>query len=97
MQIDEKKYPSVLRFSINRGIPAENLIEAFEIEKEFHYKILNESDPGKRKELYKNLYQTVHKLYGKKSAELTDENNPKNRIVKLEGPVHISNRNLEPI
>ena len=42
-------YPYLEKFSNDIGIENENLVRAFEIEKEFHKNILNEKDKEKRK------------------------------------------------
>jgi 2-polyprenyl-3-methyl-5-hydroxy-6-metoxy-1,4-benzoquinol methylase len=58
-------YPYLDAYSQIKGCPAANLIEAYEIEKEFHEQILTEKSPVKRQALYAHVYNAVHLLYGK--------------------------------
>lgn len=51
------------------GIPEENLVKAYNIEKIFHEEILSETNFSRRKELYKAIYKDVHPLYKKASDE----------------------------
>ena len=77
------KYPYIKRFSSDIGIPEEILVKAFEVEKEFHNRILNEIDSKKRNELYRDVYNTVHTIYGR--AKLPAKQNPKINLVKKFG------------
>ena len=77
------KYPYIERFSSDIGIPENILVKALEVEKEFHFKILNEIDSEKRNELYRDVYKTVHSLYGR--AKLPAKQNPKINLVKKFG------------
>lgn len=58
-----ENYPSLKRFSKYISIPAEDLMEAFEVEKDFHQKILAANSKAERIKLYNNLYSTVHPIY----------------------------------
>ena len=69
-------------FSRDVGIPKENLVAAFEVEKEFHTKILSEPDPQARKALYEKVYNTVHRIYAK-DRPATGGLNSKEMIVRL--------------
>ena len=57
------KYPDLERFAQSMKMPPENLVKAFEIEKEFHTKILAEPDRRKRRDMYQEVYNVVHPLY----------------------------------
>lgn len=78
-------YPHLERFSRKIGIPKDNLIRAFRIEREFHSVILKETDREARKQMYNRVYNTVHPIYG--TSLVTDEVNKKShdkdKIVKL--------------
>ena len=58
-------YPYLDTYSQLKGCPTANLVKAYEIEKEFHEKILAENSSAKRQALYAHVYNTVHQLYGK--------------------------------
>lgn len=58
-----EKYPSLSRFSKYISIPAGDLMEAFEVERDFHQKILAEKSKAERINLYNKLYSTVHPIY----------------------------------
>ncbi len=77
------KYINVNRFSKSIKIPVDNLIKAFEIEKLFHEQILKEKSFEKRQKLYKNVYNTVHPLYGKEEIDIQKSKNPKDKVVRL--------------
>ena len=77
------KYPFIKRFSSDIGISDDILVKAFEVEKEFHFKILDETNSEKRKKLYTEVYNTVHSLYGK--AKLPSKRNPKINLVNKFG------------
>ena len=81
--MSHNEYKDIKKFSTDVGISPEKLIEAFEVEKEFHTKILSETSQEKRKELYADVYQKVHKIYGKKERNILTDPNPKNISVKL--------------
>ena len=77
-------YPSLERFSQSIGISSERLVRAFEIEKIFHEKILLETDEKKRRDLYRDVYSTVHKIYGKSEDNSRKINfESKRKIVSL--------------
>jgi len=59
------EFPDAKRFSKTIGIPEENLIQAFQIERDFHSAIMNEESFDKRLNLYSTVYKTVHPIYGK--------------------------------
>lgn len=80
---DLKKYPHANRFSRSIGIPEANLIQAFQIESEFHSAVLSEVSFEKRQELYRNVYKTVHPIYGKTADGLVGGRNPKDRQIRL--------------
>lgn len=79
MQVSQ--YKDISKFSKAIGIAPERLVQAFQIEKEFHYKILNENSPDIRKKLYAEVYETVHKIYGKSEHDINKTPNPKDGIV----------------
>ena len=56
-------FPCAEWFAQDIGIPAENLIRGYEIERRFHDAVLRETDPLRRKEMYKQVYEAVHPLY----------------------------------
>lgn len=77
-----REYPEVQRFAAKLGIPPEKLIRAFEIERDFHRAILREKDGIKRKEMYREVYESVHRIYGT-LPPAAGTVNPKDRIVRL--------------
>lgn len=79
----DNRYSDLDRFSKSIGIPAEKLVEAFEIEKVFHEQILDEESFEKRQEMYQNVYNTVHPIYGKDKTDIQQGKNPKDKIVRL--------------
>jgi len=56
-------YPHLERFSHKIGIPKENLMRAFRIEREFHSTILKETNQDVRKQMYNRVYNTVHPIW----------------------------------
>lgn len=74
-------YPSLYQFSKDIGITPEKLIKAFEYEKDFHEKILEESDFNKRQLLYEDVYSTVHEIY--ETTKHAPDPNKKHKTVKL--------------
>ena len=78
----DSEFPCLQRVSTRLGIPQDRLLRAFAIEREFHRKILDETDPGKRKEMYRAVYETVHPIYGN-GTSAAGSANPKDRIVRL--------------
>ncbi|HET6419884.1 MAG TPA: class I SAM-dependent methyltransferase [Geobacteraceae bacterium] len=79
---DNRQYPDVQRFAAKLGIPPEKLIRVFEIERDFHIRILREDDADKRKEMYREVYESVHRIYGTLPAA-AGTLNPKDRIVRI--------------
>lgn len=57
------EFKHIKYFSKELGINEERLIQAYEIEKEFHNKILQEQNKAERKLMYKTVYEKVHPLY----------------------------------
>jgi len=82
MTSSEEPFRDLARFASDIGIPQEKLVKAFNIEKEFHDRILHEADPEKRAMLYAKVYRTVHVLYGN-SSFVAGAQNPKERVVKM--------------
>jgi hypothetical protein len=80
---DTNRYPHLNEFSHSIGIPSENLIKAFEIEKLFHQKTLQEGSFEKRQKLYENVYNKVHPIYGKRRTDTLSGKNPRDEIVRL--------------
>lgn len=80
---NEINFACVKQFSKAIGISEASLIQAYHIEREFHYAVLREPDFQKRLKLYRNVYKTVHPIYGKTSKNATFVNNPKAKQVKL--------------
>jgi 2-polyprenyl-3-methyl-5-hydroxy-6-metoxy-1,4-benzoquinol methylase len=78
----DREFRDVHKVAANLGIPPDNLIRAFEIERDFHCGILREEDGDKRKEMYRAVYETVHPIYGTRPAT-PGTANPKDRIVRL--------------
>lgn len=79
----DDRYPHLDKFSRSVGIPSQNLIKAFEIEKKFHKQILEEKSFEKRKKMYEEVYDAVHPIYGKNKINILAEKNPKDKIVRL--------------
>ncbi|WP_056928673.1 class I SAM-dependent methyltransferase [Candidatus Symbiothrix dinenymphae] len=62
------KFPDLKKYSQSRGANCENLVKAYEIESVFHKKILAEESFDKRQQLYADVYNAVHPLYGKSNS-----------------------------
>lgn len=77
------RYKDVRKFSKFIGISEEDLIKAFEIEKDFHQRILRENDQKKRKRMYREVYNKVHSIYYAKVSENSEIKNPTDKIVRL--------------
>jgi 2-polyprenyl-3-methyl-5-hydroxy-6-metoxy-1,4-benzoquinol methylase len=72
------------KFSKFIGIDKNILLKAYELEKKFHEKIINEYSYEKRKELYKEIYSKVHHLYGKdKPSDLNKSISIKKKVAFL--------------
>jgi len=78
----EYEYCHLERFSRDIGISKEDLVTAFNIERDFHTEILMEHDRRKRKRMYREVYERVHPIYGRSSNTIKMQN-PKDRIVRL--------------
>lgn len=59
---DAAEYPFLREFAKETGIPEENLVAAFEIERAFHRDILETHDPVERRKMYADVYTRVHPL-----------------------------------
>ncbi len=68
-------YPYLDRVAGEYGVPAENLVSMFHLEKQFHREILATNGADDRKRQYFELYDQVHRLK-EHSAESGEENNP---------------------
>lgn len=78
-----KEYPSLNRFSKFINIPTEDLVEAYEIERNFHYEILQEKSKVERIKLYKDVYTRVHDIYQRKAKETGNGIQLKSRRARL--------------
>ena len=81
--MNKENYKDLKIFSKDIGISPDRLVKAFDIEKEFHNKILKELSLQKRKKMYEEVYKRVHKIYGKTENDINILPNPKDNIVKL--------------
>lgn len=81
-RIDERRYPGALELARETGIPPERLVEAFEVEQEFHARVMAEPNPQARRALYGEVYPKVHAIYGQRPAD-PDAPNPKDPFVRL--------------
>lgn len=63
-----EKYPYLTRFSQSISIPSADLVEAFEIESNFHDRIIKEQSKEERIKLYNELYSTVHPIYQRNNS-----------------------------
>lgn len=75
-------YPRLAAFSREIGIPAEALVQAFEIEKAFHEAVLAEPDPARRRELIRDVYTAVHPIYGKTEQPYDPSRNMQNWLIQ---------------
>ncbi len=80
--MDLSVYPHAESFAREVGIPAGNLIRAFEIEREYRGRILREEDPAARRMLYSEVCSKVHPLY-RVTRSRKDEIAAKLPVVKL--------------
>ena len=76
------EYMDLEKFSRDIGIPKENLVKAFEIERDFHSRILKEKNREKRKQMYNEVYNRVHPILETSPAANNTED-PKKKIVRL--------------
>ena len=81
--MDNEKYHDLKKFAKSVGIPPDNLVKAFEIEKIFHKQILKEKRFENRKRMYENVYRTVHQIYGTLSTNIKGKKNPFDRLIHL--------------
>lgn len=83
--VETMRYPSLDRFSRTVSISPDALVEAFELERDFHTRILAESDPGKRARLYEEIYGLVHPIYerGLTAPPPPPDWNPKRHLISL--------------
>ena len=63
------------------GVPVPNLIEIFQLEQEFHRRILETGSPDDRKRQYHELYERVHLLKRSDTAETGDSSENASRLV----------------
>lgn len=69
MSTSNDGYPHLHSVARDLGVPAESLVQAFEVERDFHERILAEPDPAARKRMYREVYETVHPIYGTKPSD----------------------------
>ena len=81
-RLDESRYPGARELARETGIAPERLIEAFEVEQEFHARVMAEADPDARRALYGEVYPKVHAIYGQRPAD-AEAPNPKDPFVRL--------------
>jgi len=62
------------------GVPLGNLVEIFQLEKEFHQRILETASAEDRQRQYRELYERVHVLKQRDTNEVTDHG-PVERLV----------------
>ena len=74
--------PYLSQFARDTGIPEANLIEGFALERLYHERICNETDPEQRRALSRAIYEQVHQLF---APSLTRDagNSPFSSIVAL--------------
>jgi 2-polyprenyl-3-methyl-5-hydroxy-6-metoxy-1,4-benzoquinol methylase len=70
--LEEVQYKHLKRVARARGISEEKLVQAFELERDFHLKIAGERDHTVRERLYYELYNTVLPLYMKTGSHDKD-------------------------
>jgi SAM-dependent methyltransferase len=77
-------YKHLGRVAAEQGLPEENLVKAFEVEREFHSRIIEERDPAVRERLYFETYEKVHQLHKKTdSYDTSSDIARKAKLVKL--------------
>lgn len=81
--MSSEKYPYLQKFSKSISIVPEALVKAFETEAVFHAQVQAETSFAKRLSMYRDVYNTVHPLYGQSSINIYEGRNPKDRIVRL--------------
>jgi len=86
---DRPRFPHLARFSRETGISEDKLVSAFEIEQAFHTRIVSEDDPARRRDLYREVYETVHPIYGE------DDSDPRRGEGGKERFAHLFRREIE--
>jgi 2-polyprenyl-3-methyl-5-hydroxy-6-metoxy-1,4-benzoquinol methylase len=89
------RYPCLDHFASTIGLPPAALAKAYEIEKVFHERILREADFATRQRLYREVYETVHAIYGSVPSDevFASEPNPKEHTLWLFGS-ELANRSV---
>jgi 2-polyprenyl-3-methyl-5-hydroxy-6-metoxy-1,4-benzoquinol methylase len=75
MALDDSRrgqYKHLEKIARRRRISEENLVQAFELEREFHFRIAAEENRAVRARLYRELYDAVHPLYERENSHDTD-------------------------
>jgi 2-polyprenyl-3-methyl-5-hydroxy-6-metoxy-1,4-benzoquinol methylase len=81
------RYPDLVPFSQEIGLPQEVLIASFELENIFHDLILAEQDPAIRRRLNVEVYAKTFELYGSTfSINVDTKSSPKDSLVALLKP-----------
>lgn len=76
------KYSCAERFASAVGLPADKMIQAFEIERVFHQRLLSEASPLARRSLYERVYKQVFEIYGFDfELDITQQSSPKDSTV----------------
>lgn len=91
------QYRDLMRFSKYIGITPESLVKAYEIETEFHRKIISEKSREERLKLYSEVYNKVHSIYnnGMFAPQNTLTKPPKARKARLFRKEVLNNSLLE--
>ena len=77
-------YPSIDSFAIDVGLPAEQMAEAFVLEREFHRAVIAEPSPERRQALYADIYTRVFAIYGFEFKAPADPGpSPRDALVNL--------------
>lgn len=82
--MNKAPYKHLERVAAERGLPKETLVKAFEVECEFHSRIIEERDPAVRERLYFEAYEKMHQL--RKTTDSYDTSPDiarKTKLVKL--------------
>ena len=81
----KEMYKDLFSFSKSIGISPESLVKAYEIETEFHSRILSENSREERLKLYSEVYTKVHSIYNEGALEFqrTSDKQPKARKSRL--------------
>lgn len=79
-----EQFPYLKQMSKMTGVPPENLVKAYKIEKSFHERIISEKSRHARRDMYKEVYEAVHPLYLKSSFTASaSKTNPKTNLARL--------------